>query len=70
MTAKLASEHGKVCYAQRSRTIEPVFGQVKTVQGGGRFMRRGLRACQAEWKLLCGSHNLLKLWRTTTATTS
>jgi hypothetical protein len=28
-------------------------------------MRRGLRACQAEWKLLCGTHNLLKLWRHT-----
>ena len=70
MLARLGSEHGKACYAQRSRTIEPVFGQVKTVQGGGRFMRRGLRACQAEWKLLCGTHNLLKLWRTTTATTS
>jgi hypothetical protein len=33
-------------------------------------MRRGLRACQAEWKLLCGTHNLLKLWRATTADTS
>jgi hypothetical protein len=33
-------------------------------------MRRGLRACQAEWKLLCGTHNLLKLWRATTATSS
>jgi hypothetical protein len=33
-------------------------------------MRRGLRACQAEWKLLCGTHNLLKLWRTAAATTS
>jgi len=69
MTAKLTSEHGRVCYAQRSRTIEPVFGQVKTVQGGGRFMRRGLRACAAEWKLLCGTHSLLKLWRTTAAAT-
>jgi hypothetical protein len=29
-------------------------------------MRRGLRACQAQWKLLGGTHNLLKLWRTTT----
>src|SRR5215217_5060960 len=70
MLARLGSEQGKACYAQRSRTIEPVFGQVKTVQGGGRFMRRGLRACQAEWKLLCGTHNLLKLWRATTADTS
>jgi hypothetical protein len=70
MRAKLDSTQGKADYAQRSRTIEPVFGQVKTVQGGWRFMRRGLRACQAEWKLLCGTHNLLKLWRTTTAATS
>ena len=70
MLARLGSEQGKTCYAQRSRTIEPVFGQVKTIQGGSRFMRRGLEACQAEWKLLCGTHNLLKLWRTTTATTS
>jgi hypothetical protein len=26
-----------------------------------------LGACQAEWKLLCGTHNLLKLWRHQTA---
>ena len=70
MRARLDSAHGKAGYAQRSRTIEPVFGQVKTVQGGGRFLRRGLRACQAEWKLLCGTHNLLKLWRSTRSTTS
>ncbi|HSO52392.1 MAG TPA: transposase, partial [Actinomycetes bacterium] len=70
MLARLASAQGKAAYAQRSRTIEPVFGQVKTIQGGGRFMRRGLRACEAEWKLLCGTHNLLKLWRTTMATTN
>jgi transposase len=56
MRAKLDSAQGKACYAQRSRSIEPVFGQVKTVQGGRRFMRRGLAACQAEWKLLCGTH--------------
>jgi hypothetical protein len=49
----------------RSQTIEPVFGQLKTVQGAQRFMRRGLGACEAEWKLLCGTHNLLKLWRYT-----
>jgi hypothetical protein len=57
MLARPGSEQGKACDAQRSQTIEPVFGQVKTVQGGERFMRRGLRACQAEWKLLCGTHN-------------
>jgi hypothetical protein len=30
-------------------------------------MRRGLAACQAEWKLLCGTHNVLMLWRHTIA---
>jgi hypothetical protein len=63
----LDSAQGKAGYAQPSRTIEPVFGQVKTVQGRARFMRRGLRACQAEWKLLCSTHNPLKRWRRTTA---
>jgi transposase len=63
MTAKLQSDDGKACYAKRKETIEAVFGQVKDVRGARRFMRRGLRACQAEWKLLCGTHNLLKLWR-------
>jgi hypothetical protein len=65
MTAKLASEDGKARYAKRRKTVEPVFGQIKEQQGARRFLRRGLAACQAEWKLLCGTHNLLKLWRHT-----
>jgi hypothetical protein len=67
MTAKLQSEDGKVRYAKRKETVEPVFGQVKDARGARRFMRRGLAACTAEWKLLCGTHNLLKLWRHQTA---
>jgi transposase len=66
MAAKLASEQGKACYAaMRKQTVEPVFGQLKEQQGARRFTRRGLAACDAEWKLLCGTHNLLKLWRHT-----
>jgi transposase len=67
MTAKLQSDDGKACYAKRQQTVEPVFGQIKEVRGARRFQRRGLRACTAEWKLLCGTHNLLKLWRHQTA---
>jgi Transposase DDE domain len=63
MTAKLQSADGKARYAKRKHTVEPVFGQVKDIRGARRFQRRGLQACQAEWKLLCGTHNLLKLWR-------
>jgi Transposase DDE domain len=63
MFAKLRSEPGKARYAKRKQTVEPVFGQLKEQQGARRFSRRGLAACQAEWKLVCGTHNLLKLWR-------
>jgi Transposase DDE domain len=65
MTAKLASEDGKARYALRRQTIEPVFAQIKEIRGARRFLRRGLAACEAEWKLLCGTHNLLKPWRHT-----
>jgi hypothetical protein len=63
MTAKLNSEDGKARYAKRKETVEAVFGQSKDVRGARRLMRRGMAACDAEWKLLCGTHNLLKLWR-------
>jgi Transposase DDE domain len=65
MTAMLQSEDGKACYAKRKETVEPVFGQIKDVRGARRFLCRGLAACEAEWKLLCGTHNLLKLWQHT-----
>jgi hypothetical protein len=65
MTARLQSEDGKARYGKRKETVEPVFGQIKDGRGARRLLRRGLRACQAEWKLLCGTHNLLKLWRHT-----
>jgi Transposase DDE domain len=65
MKAKLASEAGKARYAKRRETVEPVFGQIKEQQGARRFLCRGMAACEAEWKLLCGTHNLLKLWRHT-----
>jgi transposase len=68
MAAKLTSPEGKARYKLRKQTIEPVFGQIKEIRGARRFQRRGLRACTAEWQLLCGTHNLLKLWRQATAT--
>jgi hypothetical protein len=63
MDAKLASAEGKARSKLRKQTIEPVFGQIKEIRGARRFQRRGLGACTAEWHLLCGTHNLLKLWR-------
>jgi hypothetical protein len=50
-------------YKKRGQTVEPVFGQIKSARGCDGFMRRGTVACDSEWKLLCATHNLLKLWR-------
>lgn len=61
--AKLRTRQGKIHYAQRGRTVEPVFGQIKEQQGLRRFSRRGLAACESEWLLACTAHNLRKLHR-------
>ena len=63
MERKLMTRRGRALYKKRSRTVEPVFGQIKDARGVGRFLLRGLKGASGEWKLLCGTHNLLKLWR-------
>lgn len=63
MEAKLSSERGRELYPKRGQTVEPVIGQIKSGRGCDGFMRRGLKAAKSEWKLLCATHNLLKLWR-------
>jgi hypothetical protein len=63
MEYKLKTKEGKKLYKKRSITVEPVFGHIKEILGFDRFMRRGLKACIYEWKLICTVHNILKLWR-------
>jgi hypothetical protein len=63
MRERLASETGKALYAQRKVIVEPVFGQIKETRGFRRFRMRGLKRVAAEWKLICATHNLLKLFR-------
>lgn len=63
MERKLLTKEGRAMYKKRGKTVEPVFGQIKTVQDGGRCMRRGLEANRSEWRFTCSAHNLLKLWR-------
>ena len=59
----LRTPHGRQQYELRGRTVEPVFGQIKNQQRARQFSRRGLRACQTEWALICTAHNLRKLHR-------
>ena len=63
MRAKLQSAAGQAVYALRKAIVEPVFGQIKAVRGFRRFSFRGLAKVQAEWLLICLTHNLLKLFR-------
>jgi transposase len=63
MTAKLRTAAGRKLYALRKTIVEPVFGQIKGARGIRRFLLRGLAKVRGEWRLICLTHNLLKLWR-------
>ena len=63
MQRKLKREAGRNLYRMRKAIVEPVFGQIKEWRGFRRFSLRGLQKVRAEWKLLCLTHNLLKLFR-------
>ena len=63
MERKLLTKGGRALYKLRGQIVEPVFGQIKAVRDCDTFMRRGLEAAQNEWRLICATHNLLKLFR-------
>lgn len=61
MEQRLASDAAAALYAKRKITVEPVFGNIKANLRFRRFSRRSLAAATSEWRLICASHNLLKL---------
>ena len=63
MAAKVRTPAGRTLYARRKVIVEPVFGQIKEARGFRRFLLRGLDNIRGEWRLVCVTHNLLKLWR-------
>jgi hypothetical protein len=65
MRAQLQTPPGRALYKMRKAVVEPVFGQIKEQRGFRRFLLRGLANVSAEWKLICATHNLLKLYRHT-----
>ena len=67
MRRVLASEPGGELYARRQGMIEPVFADTKFNRRCDRFQRRGRSAARSEWRLIAATHNLLKLWRHSTA---
>jgi transposase len=63
MARKLKTKKGRAVYARRKAIVEPVFGQIDTVQNGRRLLLRGKAAARGQWRLTCAVHNLLKLHR-------
>ncbi len=63
MRHKLRTPEGRAVYKLRKAVVEPVFGQIKEGRGFRRFLLRGLGKVQAEWQMICATHNLLKLFR-------
>jgi transposase len=63
MAAKVRTPAGKALYARRKVIVEPVFGQIKEARGFRRFLLRGLATIRGAWRLVCLTHNLLKIWR-------
>lgn len=50
----------QVC-ARRKAIVEPVFGQMSTLQNTKHLLQRGFEQARAEWLLLAACHNLRKL---------
>jgi transposase len=63
MREALGTAVGRAAYALRKSIVEPVFGQIKEIRRFRRFALRGVANVQAEWQLICLTHNLLKLFR-------
>ena len=67
MRRVLETDAGGELYAKRQTMIEPIFADTKFNRRIDRFLRRGRAAARSEWRLTNASHNLLKLWRHTSA---
>ena len=65
MRRTLRTKRGRRLYATRKVTVEPVFGQIKQGRGFRQFLLRGHDQVRGEWALICTTHNVLKLWRST-----
>jgi transposase len=63
MWHKLGSKAGREVFSKRKVIVEPVFAQIKHIRGFRQFLLRGLPQVEAEWLLVCMTHNLLKMFR-------
>jgi len=69
MARTLRTKQGRKIFQKRKGQIEPALffrkptrGPIKQAIGYRQFSMRGLQKMNAEWQLVCLTHNLLKLW--------
>jgi transposase len=63
MKKKIDTAQGRSRYSQRLGIVEPVFANICSTLGLRRFSLRGKAKVDAQWKLFCIVHNLLKIHR-------
>jgi transposase len=63
MKKKIDTAQGRGRYSQRLGIVEPVFANICSTLGLRRFSWRGKIKVDAQWKLFCIVHNLLKIHR-------
>ena len=63
MARKLRTKQGGAVNSRRKTIVEPVFGQIDTLQNWRRLLLRGKAAARNQWRFHCAVHNLLKLHR-------
>ena len=63
LAAQVRTAEGRAIYARRNGIVEPVFGQIKEARGFWRFLLRGVHNIRGEWRLVCLTPHLLKIWR-------
>ena len=63
MKQRVDSPHGRQVYSHRMSVVEPVFANIGTQKGLGRFSLRGTGKVDTQWKLFALVHNIGKLQR-------
>jgi transposase len=63
LRAQAQRPEAQAVYRRRQGIVEPIFGQIKQCRGFRQFLLRGLRKVNAEWQIICATHNLLKIYR-------
>jgi transposase len=61
MARKLTTKAGRAAYARRKAIVEPVFGQMSTLQNAKQLLLRGRQSARDEWLLLAACHDFRKL---------